>query len=113
GFARLIAEAILLSLLGIFLLIIFITVRRWHRGRYFWRLNERTFALRSQWDGILSGSVPPRAWRLNRLDCEIVESILLDNIEMASPQQLPPLLACLRASGLLDLRIHQARAASG
>jgi HEAT repeat protein len=113
GFARLIAEAILLSLLGIFLLIIFITVRRWYRGRYFWRLNERTFALRSQWDGILSGSVPARAWRLNRLDCEIVESILLDNIEMASPQQLPALLACLRTSGLLDLRVFQARAATG
>ena len=113
GFARLIVEAILLSLLGIFLLIAFIAIRRWYRGRYFQRLNERTFALRSQWDGILSGTVPARSWRLKRLDCEIVESILLDNIEMASPQQLPPLLACLRASGLLDLRIHQARAASG
>ena len=113
GFARLIAEAIFSSLLAIFLLIVFIVVRRWYRGRYFQRLNERTFALRSQWDGILSGSVPARSWRLKRLDCEIVESILLDNIEMASPQQLPPLLACLRTSGLLDLRIFQARAARG
>jgi len=113
GFARLIAEAIFSSLVAIFLLIVFIVVRRWYRGRYFQRLNERTFALRSQWDGILSGSVPARAWRLKRLDCEIVESILLDNIEMASPQQLPALLACLRNSGLLDLRIFQARAARG
>jgi len=113
GFARLIAEAILLSLLAIFLLVVFIAVRRWYRGRYFRRLNGRTFALRAQWDGILSGSVPARSWRLKRLDCEIVESILLDNIEMANPQQLPVLLACLRTSGLLDLRIFQARAASG
>src|SRR6266576_3204131 len=95
GFARLIAEAILLSLLAIFLLVVFIAVRRWYRGRYFRRLNGRTFALRAQWDGILSGSVPARSWRLKRLDCEIVESILLDNIEMANPQQLPALLACL------------------
>ena len=113
GFARLIAEAILLALLGIFLLIAFIVARRWYRGRYFQRLNERTFVLRSQWEGILSGTVPARSWRLKRLDCEIVESILLDNIEMASPQQIPSLLACLRTSGLLDLRIHQARTAHG
>jgi HEAT repeat protein len=113
GFAPLLVEAILSSLLGIFLLVAFIVIRRWYRGRYFHRISERTFALRSQWDGILSGAVPARKWRLKRLDCEIVESILLDNIEMASPQQLPPLLVCLRSSGLLDLRIHQARAASG
>jgi hypothetical protein len=61
GFARLIAEAILLSLLGIFLLIIFITVRRWYRGRYFWRLNERTFALRSR--GMASSPVQCRPAR--------------------------------------------------
>jgi HEAT repeat protein len=113
GFARILVEAILLSLLGIFLLLAFIVIRRWYRGRYFRRLNERTFLLRSQWDGILSGSVPARSWRLKRLDCEIVESILLDNIEMATLQQLQPLLACLRSSGLLDMRIYQARAAKG
>jgi HEAT repeat protein len=113
GFARLIVEAILLSLLGIFLLIAFIVIRRWFHGRYFRRLNERTFALRSQWDGILTGKVPASTWRLKRLDCDIVESILLDNIEMATAQQLPLLQACLSSSGLLDVRIYQARAATG
>jgi HEAT repeat protein len=113
GIAQLIVKAILLSLLGIFLLIAFIATRRWYRGRYFQQLSERTFALRSQWDDILSGKVPASAWRLKRLDCEIVESILLDSIETASSQELPPLLRCLRSSGLLDLRIHQARAAAG
>lgn len=113
GFARLIVEAILLSLLGILLLIAFIVIRRWYRGRYFRQLAERTFALRSQWDDILTGKVPAHNWRLKPLDCEIVESMLLDNIEMAEGEQLPPLLACLRSSGLLDLRIHQAREATG
>jgi HEAT repeat protein len=113
GIAQLILEAILLSLLGIFLLIAFIAIRRWYRGRYFRRLNERTFFLRSQWDGILTGTVPLRSWRLKRFDCEIVESILLDNIEVAVPDQLRPLLSCLRSSGLLDLRIHQARTSTG
>src|SRR6266542_4374284 len=74
GFAHLIVEAILLSLLSILLLIAFIATRRWYRGRYFRRLSERTFALRSRWDDILSGKVPAGTWRLKRLDCEIVES---------------------------------------
>jgi HEAT repeat protein len=113
GLAWLIVEAILLSLLGIFLLIAFIVTRRWYRGRYFRHLSERTFALRSQWEGILNGTLPARSWRLKRLDCEIVEAILLDSIETAVAEQLPPLLACLRSSGLLDMRIYQARNATG
>jgi HEAT repeat protein len=111
--ARLILKAILLSLLGIFHLIAFIAARRWHRARYFRRLSERTLALRSQWNGILDGTVCPRTWRLNRLDCELVEAMLLDSIEAANAEQLPGLLACLRSSGLLDLRIHQARSGVG
>jgi hypothetical protein len=109
--ARLILKAILLSLLGIFHLIAFIAARRWHRARYFRRLSERTLALRSQWNGIIDGTVCPRTWRLNRLDCELVEAMLLDSMEAANAEQLPGLLACLRSSGLLDLRIHQARSA--
>ena len=113
GIARLVLEAIFLSLFGILLLIAFIVLRRWYRGRYFRRLSQQTFQIRSHWDDILSGRVPARNWRLKRLECEIVENILLDSIEIATPEQLPPLLACLRSSGLLDLRIHQARATRG
>ncbi|HYB76982.1 MAG TPA: HEAT repeat domain-containing protein [Candidatus Bathyarchaeia archaeon] len=113
GFAGLILKAILFSLAGIFLLIAFIALRRWYRGRYFQRLSERTFALRSQWDGILSGAVPAESWRLNNLDCEIVESILLASIEIADSDELSTLLNCLRRSGLLDMRIHQARVTTG
>ena len=56
--AGLVLRAILLSLQGIFLLILFIVVRRWYRGRYFNRLNERTFVLRSKWGDIVSGGIP-------------------------------------------------------
>jgi HEAT repeat protein len=113
GFAWLVARAILFSLLGILLLVSFIVFRRWHRGRYFARLSQRTLALREQWPDILSGRIPGSAWRLNGLDCQIVEDILLDNIEVSSKDQLPMLLACLRNSGLLDLRIRDARTSQG
>jgi HEAT repeat protein len=113
GFAWLVARAILFSLLGIFLLVSFIVFRRWYRGRYFTRLNQRTVVLREQWPDILSGKIPGAVWRLNALDCQIVEGILLDNIEVSSEDQLPEFLACLRNSGLLDLRIREARSSEG
>src|SRR3984885_6993373 len=113
GPAGLVLQAILVSLLGIFLLVGFIVLRRWYRARYFRRRNERTVALRSHWAEILSGKSSAEEWRFDPLDCNIVESILLDSIEMSSADKLPPLLDCLRVSGLLDMRIYQARTARG
>jgi|SRR5580658_984992 HEAT repeat protein len=113
GAAGLVLQAILVSLLGIFLLVGFIVLRRWYRARYFRRRNERTVALRSQWDEILSGKISAEEWRFNSLDCDIVESILLDSIEMSPADKLPPLLDCLRVSGLLDMRIYEARTSRG
>jgi|SRR5208282_987575 len=113
GFAWLVARAILFSLLGILLLVGIIVFRRWYRGRYFGRLNQRTVDLREQWADILSGKIPGSVWRLNVLDCQIVEDILLDNIEVSHKDQMPAFLACLRNSGLLDLRIHEARSSEG
>src|SRR6202046_4540280 len=113
GPAGLVLQAILVSLLGIFLLVGFIVLRRWYRARYFRRRNERTVALRSHWDEILSGKISAEEWRFDPLDCNIVESILLDSIEMSSADKLPPLLDCLRVSGLLDMRIYEARPSRG
>jgi len=113
GFAWLVARAILFSLLGIVLLVAFIVFRRWYRGRYFVRLSERTVVLREQWADILSGKIPGSAWRSNPLDCQIVEDMLLDNIEVSEKDQVPAFLACLRNSGLLDLRIREARSSEG
>ena len=107
--AELVLKGIFASAIAIALLIAFIVFRRWYRGRYFQRLNRSTLQIRAQWPGVLSGSVPPQLWRANRFTSAIVESILLDSIEVAGPQELPQLLHCLRASGLLDERIYQAR----
>src|SRR6202050_2228932 len=113
GPTGLVLGAILASLLGILLLVGFIVVRRWYRARYFRKRNQRTVALRSQWNAILSGKMPPADWRFDPLDCDIVESILLDSIEMSSADELLPLLDCLRVSGLLDMRIYEARTSRG
>ena len=113
GPAGLVLQAILFSLLGILLLVGFIVLRRWYRARYFRRRNERTVAFRSRWEDVLSGKIPAKDWRFDPLDCDIVESILLDSIEMSPADKLPPLLECLRVSGLLDMRIYEARTSHG
>ena len=111
GPTGLVLGAILVSLLGIFLLVGFIVFRRWYRARYFRRRNERTVILRARWNDIVSGKVAPEEWCLDSLDAEIVGSILLDNIELSTAESLPLLLECLRKSGLLDMLIYQARTA--
>ena len=113
GPAGLVLQAILGSLLGILLLVGFIVLRRWYRARYFRKRNEQTVVLRSQWDDIISGKISAEEWRFDPLACDIVESILLDTIEMATPDQLPKLLDCLRTSGLLDMRICESRMSRG
>ena len=48
------------SLMGImFTHLAFIVCRRWYRGRYFRRLNERTLAICKQRNEILTGKIPP------------------------------------------------------
>lgn len=111
--ARIVIEGILASGAAIALLIGFIVFRRWYRGRYFQRLNRSTLHIRQQWDQLVSGAIPAQTWRSDSFTSAIVESILLDRIEVAEPPELPPLLHCLRASGLLDERIYQARHCKG
>ncbi len=95
GFAGLIVKAILLSVAGIAVLIACIALRRWHRGRYFRRLSERTFVLRGQWNDIVAGKVPAKAWRLKPLDCEMVEGMLLEGLELAALLEELPLVGVI------------------
>lgn len=113
GPARFVFDAILASAAGIALLLAFILIRRAYSRNYFLRRSRRTLAIRQQWPGILDGSVPPEQWLFDPLDTHIVETILADNLEVASPQEAAPLLACLRSSGLLDMRIYESRTLRG
>jgi len=105
--------AIMASVIVIALLLVFILVRRAYRRRYFRQHAERTLVIRRQWEAILHGVVPPETWRFDSLDRDIVESILLDCLEVAKPQEAELLVRCLRFSGLLDMRACEARQLKG
>jgi HEAT repeat protein len=106
-------QALVFSFVGIAILLAFILIRRYLRKIYFRRRDKRTMELRRQWDAILMGTVPAEQWRTDPLSREIVESILLDNLEVASGDEIEILCHCLRVSGLLDMRIYEARRLRG
>lgn len=113
GPAGFVLKAIVGSLIGIGLLLAFILGRRAVRRRYFRRRNARTFVIRKNWEAIVGNQVPPEKWRFERLDCEIIETIALDRLEVAPAAEGMRLLGLLRSSGLLDMRIYEARTLRG
>ena len=113
GPASYVIQAAVASLIGAMLLLAFIMGRRAARRRYFGRRDERTQALRHQLPGILEGRILPEAWRRDPIDDRILEEILLDRLEVAGEGDAERIRFCLRISGLLDKRIHQARRRRG
>ena len=87
GPAGLIVQALLASLAAVVGLLIFILLRRGARRVYFWRRDRRVLEARADWNAIVDGTIPPKAWVLSRMSREIVEGILLDRLEVASPKE--------------------------
>lgn len=113
GAAAFVMKAIVVAIAADALLLAFIFFRRTYRKRYFAKRDARVFELRQQWDALVSGSIPHETWRNKPFDRQIVESIALDEFEAACPEQSARLLKFLRASGLIEKLIYEARQLSG
>jgi HEAT repeat protein len=113
GPAALVAKAIIVALAADGLLLGFILLRRTYRRRYFARRDRRAFVFRQKWNDIVSGKIPYETWRKKRFDRRIVETIALDMLEAAGPEEAARLLRFLRASGLIEKRIFEAREFTG
>jgi HEAT repeat protein len=113
GPAGIVVQAIVATAVGIAILLAFILGRRGWKSRLFRRRDRHTLAIRQKWEGILTGKIPYEQWRFSAVDRDIVETILLDNLQIAQAEESARLLRCLRESGLLDLRIFEARQHTG
>ena len=113
GPAAIVLKAIAAAVIADVLLLAFILLRRAYRKRYFAKRDARVFELRQKWDALVSGRIPFATWRANRFDRRIVESIALDSFEAAGPEESARLLKFLRASGLIEKRIFEARRLTG
>lgn len=113
GPAAFVLKAIIGAIVADGLLLTFILLRRNYRKWYFARRDARVFELRSHWDQLISGEIPYAKWRKKPFDRRIVESIALDAFEAAGPAESARLLNFLRASGLIEKRIFEARRLTG
>ena len=107
--SALVFKAIVGAIVADGLLLAFILVRRAYRKRYFKNRDARVFELRQKWDALISGNIPHDTWRAKSLDRRIVEDMALDAFEVAGPEESARLLRFLRASGLIEKRIFEAR----
>ena len=113
GPAAFVVKAIIVAVLADGLLLAFILFRRTYRKRYFAKRDARVFELRQKWDALISGEIPYETWRKKPFDRRIVESIALDAFEAAGAEESARLLKFLRASGLIEKRIFEARQLTG
>jgi HEAT repeat protein len=113
GPAAFVLKAIAAAIAANGLLLAFILLRRTYRKRYFSKRDARVFELRQKWDALISGEIPYEAWRKIAFDRRIVETIALDTFEAAGPEESARLLKFLRASGLIEKRIFEARQLTG
>jgi HEAT repeat protein len=113
GPAAFVLKAIVVAVVGDALLLAFILLRRAYRKRYFAKRDARVFELRQEWDALICGEIPYESWRNKPFDRRIVETIALDSFEAAGPEESARLLNFLRASGLIEKRIFEARHLTG
>jgi HEAT repeat protein len=113
GPAAFVLKAIFAAILADGLFLAFILIRRTYRKRYFAKRDARVFELRQKWDRLIAGEIPFETWRKKAFDRRIVEAIALDAFEAAGPEESARLLNFLRASGLIEKRIYEARRLTG
>src|SRR5713226_1825005 len=113
GPAGLVLKAIVAALVADALLLAFILLRRTYRKRYFAKRDARVFEIRQRWDALISREIPYETWRQKPFDRRIVETMALDALEAAGPEESARLLRFLRESGLIEKRIFEARQLTG
>jgi HEAT repeat protein len=109
GPAGFVLKAVVSVIVADAMLLSFILFRRFYRRRYFARRDARVFAIRQQWEDIISGKIPYADWRTKASDRQLIEAMVLDGLEIASPKESARLLKFLRDSGLVANRILEAR----
>lgn len=111
--ASFVVRAIIFSLSGIFLLIVWILARRKLRRRYFDRLADAGFYARQHWDEILAGEIAANEWNDVHRDAEAIITLSLDRMDTADASEAEKLLDFLRRTGLLDRILIATRRARG
>jgi len=109
GPAAFVVKAIVFVVVADILLLAFILLRRTYRKWYFANRDARMLAIRQEWDALISGEIPYATWRTKTSERQLIEALVLDAFEVANPEESARLLKFMRASGLVEKRIMEAR----
>ena len=92
---------------GIVLLLLFSLARRaWQHFRVR-RFDALSIKIHGQWREIVRGEIPAQEWRNDSMRCEIVQSIVIQEITAATDKDRAGLQDFLRKSGLVDRCIER------
>src|SRR5512135_491318 len=98
---------------GIVLLLMLLMARRTWQHLRIRRFDALSFKIHGQWREIVRGEIPAAEWRNDSLQCEIVQSIVIQEIGAATDKDRAGLQEFLRASGLLDRCIERVHGGHG
>jgi len=101
------------AMLGVGMLLVFLMGRRVIHSFRIRRYDELAFKIHNQWREIVRGDVPIETWRKDPMQCEIVQSIVIQEIGAATDKDRAGLQEFLRASGLIDLCIEKVKEGHG
>jgi len=101
------------AMLGVGMLLVFLMGRRVIHSFRIRRYDELAFKIHNQWREIVRGGVPMETWRKDPMQCEIVQSIVIEEIGAATDKDRAGLQDFLRASGLIGLCIEKVKEGHG
>ena len=111
--AFLLTGTILAALGGIVILMVFLMVRRAIRHFRIQRFDALSFKIHKQWREIVRGDIPAEVWRRDSMQCEIVQSIVIQEISAATDKDRAGLQEFLRANGLVDRCVQKVQGGHG
>ena len=98
---------------AVLLLMMFLVGRRafkYFRAR---RFDALAIKLHKQWREIVRGDIPAESWRRDSMQCEIVQSIVIQEISAATDKDRAGLQEFLRHTGLVDRCISRVQGGYG
>jgi len=98
---------------AVIILMMFLAGRRarnYFRAR---RFDALAIKLHKQWREIVRGDIPAESWRRDSMQCEIVQSIVIQEISAATDKDRAGLQDFLRKTGLVDRCISKVHGGYG
>src|SRR3984893_4348360 len=105
--------AILAVLGGITMLLVFLLGRRALREHRIRRYDELALKIHNHWRDMVKGGAPADTWRKEPMRSEIVQSIVIQEIGVATHKDRAGLQDFLRSTGLIDLCIEKVKGGHG